>query len=129
LKQLKESNPIEVTEYAKANQLDAEPAFDWWVSTVLRHRKRIIKTAQTRHKRAGYKFGVRLPRTNDIADAKALDRQNGNTLWMDALHKEMNGVMVAFEPQPEGTTYVPGNKKIPGFFIWDIKMDFTHKAR
>jgi hypothetical protein len=128
LKQLKETNPVEVAEYAKANnKIDNEPAFEWWVSTVLRQRKRIIKTAQTRHKRAGYKFGIRLPR--DIADARNLDRINGNTLWMDALHKEMNGVMIAFEPQPEGETHVPGYKKIPGFIIWDVKMDFTRKAR
>jgi hypothetical protein len=92
LKQLKESNPIEVTEYAKANQLDAEPAFDWWVTTVLQRQKWLIKTAPTRHKRAGYKFGVDLPRS--IAEVKELDRQNGNTLWMDALRKELNGVMV-----------------------------------
>jgi hypothetical protein len=127
LKQLKESNPVEVAEYAKANQLDAEPAFDWWVSMVLRRKKRLIKTVQTRHKRAGYKFGIRLPRS--IAEARELDRQNGNTLWMDALRKEMNGVMVAFEPQPEGTTHVPGYKQIPGFIVWDVKMDFTRKAR
>jgi hypothetical protein len=93
----------------------------------LRRRKRIIKTAQTRHKRAGYKFGIRLPR--DIADARNLDRINGNTLWMDALRMEMNGVMIAFEPQPEGETHVHGYKKIPGFIIWDVKMDFTRKAR
>jgi hypothetical protein len=48
---------------------------------------------------------------------------------MDALRTEMNGVMIAFEPQPEGDTHVPGYKKIPGFIIWDVKMDFTRKAR
>jgi hypothetical protein len=31
LKQLKETNPVEVAEYAKANKIDNEPAFDWWV--------------------------------------------------------------------------------------------------
>jgi hypothetical protein len=31
LKDLKESNPVEVAEYAVANKIDDEPAFAWWV--------------------------------------------------------------------------------------------------
>jgi hypothetical protein len=50
-------------------------------------------------------------------------------LWMKALRKEMNSVIIAFEPQPEGETHVPGYKTIPGFIIWDVKIDFTRKAR
>lgn len=94
---------------------------------MLRRRKRLVKTSQTRHKRAGYKFGVKLPQS--LKDAKRLYRENGNTLWMDAWRKEMNGVMIAFEPQPDGVTHVPGYNKIPGFIVWDVKMDFTRKAR
>jgi hypothetical protein len=36
LKDIKESNPIEVAEYAVANRLVEEPAFKWWVPAVLR---------------------------------------------------------------------------------------------
>ena len=35
LKDLKESNPVEVAEYAVANRLVEEPAFKWWVPHVL----------------------------------------------------------------------------------------------
>jgi hypothetical protein len=31
LKDLKETNAVEVALYADENQIDAEPAFDWWV--------------------------------------------------------------------------------------------------
>jgi hypothetical protein len=48
---------------------------------------------------------------------------------MYALRKEMAAVMIAFEVQPEGTSHVPGYKRIPGHVIWDVKMDFTRKAR
>ena len=48
---------------------------------------------------------------------------------MDALRKEMAAVMVAFEVQPEEVTFVPGYKRIPGHVVWDVKMDFTRKAR
>jgi len=127
LKTLKETNPIEVAEYAKANQIETEPAFDWWVPMVLRRKKRIIKATQSRHHRAGFKFGVQMP--SSIPDAARLDHENGNTLWMDALRKEMSAVMIAFEVQPEKATHVPGYKKIPGHIVWDVKMDFTRKAR
>ena len=35
LKDLKEFNPIEVSEYAVANTIDHEPAFAWWVPELL----------------------------------------------------------------------------------------------
>ena len=35
LKDLKESNPVELAEYAVANQINEEPAFKWWVPYVL----------------------------------------------------------------------------------------------
>jgi hypothetical protein len=50
-------------------------------------------------------------------------------LWMKALRKEMNSVIIAFEPQPEEETHVPGYKTIPRFIIWDVKIDITRKAR
>jgi hypothetical protein len=38
LREIKESNPIEVAEYAYVNQLHEEPAFKWWVPYVIRKR-------------------------------------------------------------------------------------------
>jgi len=90
LKTLKETNPVQVADYARGNKIDMEPAFDWWVPTILRRQNRIIKRAMNRHHRIGYKFGIPLP--SSMADAERLDKINGNTLWMDALHKEMEAV-------------------------------------
>ena len=42
LKYVKDSNPIELAEYAVANRIQEEPAFKWWVSETLRIRNRII---------------------------------------------------------------------------------------
>ena len=42
LKDLKESNPVEVAEYAVANRIVEEPAFAWWVPHMFRKRKRIF---------------------------------------------------------------------------------------
>jgi hypothetical protein len=37
LVELKDSNPVELAEYAVANRIHEEPAFKWWVADVLRH--------------------------------------------------------------------------------------------
>ena len=39
---LKNSNPIEVSEFEVARGIDKEPAFTWWVPYTLRHHDRII---------------------------------------------------------------------------------------
>jgi hypothetical protein len=41
----------------------------------------------------------------------------------------MSAVMVAFDVQPEEVKFIPGYKRIPGHLVWDVKMDFTRKAR
>jgi len=126
LKTLKETNLVQVVDYTHGNKIDMEPAFDWWVPTVLRRHNRIIKHAVNRHHHISYKFGIPLPLS--MADTEHLDRINGNTLWMDALCKEMEAVRTAFEVQDESVTHIPGYKKILGHVVWDVKMDFTWKA-
>jgi len=83
LKTLKETNPVQVAEFAQANKINAEPAFDWWVPVVLKRKSRIIAGAISRHQRVGYKFRIRLP--TSVADARRIDLENGNTLWIDVL--------------------------------------------
>jgi len=78
--------------------------------------------AVNRHQRAGYKFGIWLP--SSITDACKLDLENGNTFWIDALHKELDVIMIAFDVQLEDVKHIPGYKQIPGHIIWDVKMDF-----
>jgi hypothetical protein len=39
LKDLKDSNPIELAEYAVVNKIQEEPAFKWWVAETLRRRR------------------------------------------------------------------------------------------
>ena len=42
LKDLKESNPVEIAEYAVAHGIDGEAMFEWWVPYTLRKRDVII---------------------------------------------------------------------------------------
>jgi hypothetical protein len=79
LRDLKESNPIEVAEYAVANDLSEEPAFAWWVPFTLKKRDKIVASIRTRakHRKKDFKFGIELPRT--IQRALQIDKETGMT--------------------------------------------------
>ena len=48
LKDMKESNPIEVAEFARARGISDEPAFAWWVPYTLRKRDTILSAVKAR---------------------------------------------------------------------------------
>jgi Reverse transcriptase (RNA-dependent DNA polymerase) len=127
LKDLKESNPVEVAKYAVANKIDDEPAFAWWVRDVLKLRDRVIKKLKM-HKvwQETMKFGIELPRT--VQEALEIDRRTGTTYWRDAINKEMATVAHVFEFF--GDDEVPGNYQfVRCHMVFDVKMDLTRKAR
>jgi hypothetical protein len=78
LSELKASNPVEVAEYAVANQLVEEPAFAWWVKDVLRRRNRIISKVKSKYWKTTHKFGIRLP--HSVKQALQIDEETGTNL-------------------------------------------------
>ena len=136
LKDVKESNPIELAEYAIQNRIDDEPAFKWWVSLVIRKRNRMVNKVKKKYWRTTHKFGIRIPKT--VAKALQLDKENGNTYWSDAISKEMSKAKVSYVPidgvTPEDVRsnkvdQLRGFQEIKCHIIFDVKMDFTRKAR
>ena len=127
LKDIKESNPIEIAEYAKVSKIDREPAFAWWIPAVIKRRSAIIKKT-SRKIRTNMKFRIYVPK--NYTEAIAMDQANGNTLWQDAVKKEMHNVEVAFRFLDEDGVRVPiGFKKITCHLIYDVNFDLTRKAR
>ena len=116
-----------MAEYAKACGIDDEPAFCWWVPYTLRKRDRIIAAVNSRVRKATHKYGIEIP--TSMQHAKQLDEQNGNSLWMDSIKKEMSNVSVAFEILEPGQPIPVGWTKSSGHLVWDLKMDFTRKSR
>lgn len=131
LKDLKESYPLEVAEYAVTQGIQQEPAFNWWVNAVLKKREMIIKMVRRRNVRflkRTLKFGIEVP--NSAKDAYAMDTKNGDTKWADAICKEMGNVRLAFRIAADGETIPIGYQKIRCHLIFDIKQeDFRRKAR
>jgi ribosomal protein L31E len=128
LADLKESYPIEVAEYAVAHGIDKEPAFAWWVPYVLRKRDRIIAAVNKRYHSRTHKFGFEIPKT--VERALEIDRELGNTLWRDAIAKEMSAVRVAFKILNDGEEPPVGYQFMKCHMVFDIKLDgFKRKAR
>jgi hypothetical protein len=136
LKDLKASNPIELAEYAVANRIAEEPAFKWWVSHTLCKRNSIISKVKSKYWKTTHKFGCKLP--HSMAEALEIDRLAGTDLWTWAINKEMAKVKVAWETCDDLTPEevragkardMIGFQEIGCHIIFDIKMDFTRKAR
>ena len=136
LKDLKESNPIELAEYAVANRIAEEPAFKWWVPHVIRRRNRIISKVKSRYWQTTHKFGIRLP--HSVEEALEIDRITGTDFWRKAINKEMARVKIAWSVHDGCTPDEARKGKVPdlvGFqeigchMVFDVKMDFTWKAR
>ena len=111
LKDLKESNLIEVSEYAVANKNDHEPAFAWWVPNTLCKRNRIIKAVKQRALRRNYKYGIKVPR--NVEEALEIEKETSTSFWRLAIEKEMLNVKQAFEFQLDDKPVPVGYKWIP----------------
>ncbi len=64
-----------------------------------------------------------------VQEALKLDEENGNTLCYDAIQKELKNVQVAFKFFADDEPIPIGYKQIPCHIVFDVKMDFSRKAR
>ena len=130
LKDAKDSYPVQLAEFAISNRIAEEPAFAWWVPFVMKMRIRILAKVKSKHWLRSHKFGIRIPKS--VEEAKKIDNQNRNTLWWDAICKEMRNVRPAFEVF-EGTKdqFPVGYQFMKCHIIFNIKFreNFHHKAR
>jgi Reverse transcriptase (RNA-dependent DNA polymerase) len=129
LKDLKDSYPVELAIYAKERKIGDEPAFAWWVPYVLRKQKRILQKVKTKYWARTHKYGIRIPK--NIKEALEIDKEMGNTLWMDAIKLEMQNVRVAFEEFDGDPNTLVGYTQITGHLVFDVKLgeNFRRKAR
>ena len=126
LKDIKESNPVEVAEYALANKILEEPAFAWWTRHALRKRDRIIRKVKSRYWARTHKYGIRLPKS--VSEALRFDLESGTDFWQRAIEKEMRNIDCAFT-FPEDNKAPIGFQKIDCHMIFDVKMTLERKAR
>ena len=112
---MKDSHPVEMAEFAMARGISDEPAFCWWVPYTLKKRDAIISAVNTRVRKVTHKYVIKI--LTGVEHAKELDRQNGNTMGMDALAKEMYNIGVAFKVLDERVQAPNGCKKVTGHLV------------
>jgi hypothetical protein len=130
MKDMKNSYPVQLAEYATQRRIAGEPAFAWWIKHVLEKRNRIIGKLKAKYWLRTHKFGVKIPKS--VEEAKRFDEENGDTLWWDAICKEMKNVRPAFEVWEKDVSELPpGYQKITCHMVFDVKMgeNFRRKAR
>ena len=129
LKDLKDTYPVQLADYAKSFGIEDEPALAWWVPFVNRKRDRMIKKVKSKYWQRSHKYGIRIPK--DIKEAKDIDESNGDTQWQDAIAKEMQQIMSALSEHEGSTDDLIGYQGITGHLIFDIKLseNFRRKAR
>ena len=95
LKGLKQSNLVDLDEYAVANEISDEYAFNLWVKETLQHRDRIISKVKSKYWRTSHKVGIQFPKT--VKEAYEIDRQSGTDFCTKDIAKDMANVRIAFE--------------------------------
>ena len=108
--------------------------FRWWVPHVLRRRDRIVSKIKSKYWRTTHKFGIWLPKI--AAEALQIDKETGTDFWWKAIKKELRKVKIAWEVRDDlDLNEVCKGKQLVGFteiachMVFDVKMDFTRKAR
>jgi len=130
---VKEDDPVTLAKYAHDAKLTEERGWKW-TKRYTKNPKNFIRLAkifkaQARNNGPKYKFGIRVPRT--VKEAMEIDRAEGNTLWKEAIDKEIGQLLDfdTFEALPKGETAPAGWTRVPLHMCFDAKFDARRKAR
>jgi len=77
LAEMKEAYPVQVAEYAVANGIVHEPAFNWWVHKAIKRKERLINKVKSKYWRTTHKFGIEIPKS--VEQAYEIDRVTGTS--------------------------------------------------
>ena len=129
LKDMKNGFPVQTAKYSVAKGINKQPAFAWWVPYVLKKSKRIMSKIKTKYWQRTHKYGFKIPK--NVQEAYSIDRENGNSLWSDAIKEEMKKIKGAMRIYNNDPKNLKGYQEITGHIIFDVKLGegFRRKAR
>ena len=129
---MKDADPITCASYAREHNLLNQKGWKW-AKKIKVDARRLIRIAKRIYsaKRTSdlYKFGIQVPQTVD--EALAIDKAAGNTLWKDAIEKELGQILEydTFNILPHGERAPADHKRVPLHLVFDVKHDGRRKAR
>jgi len=134
--EMRKDDPLTLALYAREHDLLDVDGWKWAKSysanpnRMVRVVKRIVN-AVTRKKKKGpkYKFGVRVPKS--VKEALDLDKANGNTLWAEAIQKEVSQLreFQTFKVLMPGAEAPDEHTFVPLHWCFDVKFDGRRKGR
>ena len=109
--------------------MENEPAFAWWVPHILRKRKSILSKVKSKYWRRTHKYSIRILKL--VPEAYECDKENRDTMWADAIKKEMPKIIAAVDGHEGNVNDLVGHQQITGHMIFDVKLgeNFRRKAR
>jgi hypothetical protein len=92
-----------------------------WAPHFLNKRSRIIASVTKRYHKRTHKFGIEVPKSWD--ECVRLDKEKDNTLWQDAVRKEINNFIISLKIINGEESVPPTYQEICCHMIFDIKME------
>ncbi len=93
----------------------------------LKRRNRINAGVNKRYHKRTHKFGIKVLKT--YKDCGRINKEVGNTLWQDAIRKEMAKVRIAFKTLEDNEVTPPTFREVHCHVVYDVKMEnFEQKA-
>ena len=133
LNMMVKQDPVMLARYAHDHDLLNKPGWKFLRWTAKHHQfVNVIMNAIKRRGMANqvrYKFGVHI--LCMYSEAIMLDKENGNTLWQDAIRRELDQILSYKSFHNIGVGVSPGAdfKKIKVKFVFDCKEDGHRKGR
>ena len=90
LNYIKQAYPVQLAQYALADNISIETAFAWWVPHILKKRNCIIEKVKYKYWLKNHKFGIKVPKNKK--QAIEYDRESGNKLCWDSVCQDMKNV-------------------------------------
>lgn len=125
-------DPVTLAAYAKEHDLLDTPG--WKRLRRIAKRDKVLRRMLNQVRRIAkcrsvtYKFGVAVPR--NVKEAIKFDKDNGDTLWQDAMALEIKQLheYSAFIDKGYNAPTPPGYQRIRAHMIFDVKQDGRRKA-
>lgn len=86
---------METAEFARFRGIAEEPTFRWLVLYTIKKKEVILSAIKCRVRKTTQKFGIKI--SQSVEEVYAIDKENGNHYWRDAIALELQNVGVAFE--------------------------------
>ena len=132
---IEQDDPVTLAQYGQKKNLLHMSKWKWTNRFIKKKKKfgrlkRQMMSARRKSKGPKYQFGIRVPRS--LSKAYELDKLNKDTLWAEAIHKEVETLMDkydCFQVLPPGQDPPEDYQYIPLLWTFAVKFDGRRRAR